>query len=149
MKSSLGDKESLKQLGRLLLMLYLLEEIKLLCLRWAASDVVVTNYALPDNAKFQGSHLLVDSFFCRLHNILLILLHIFHKQISWYSWYLEILSWLNVCCIQLKKKLSSCSYYDQLIFNRPFNVFFPIKAAHLCIGFFDTILLNFKHVVSI
>ena len=87
----------------------------------------------------------------RLHNLLLIPLHIFHHQMSWYPWYLEMFLWFYVCCPQRKKYSSSCNCYDWSIFNRVFKVFFAIKTTHLTIWFFhhDTVASKAYYVASL
>ena len=44
---------------------------------------------------------------------------------------------------QRKKFSRSCSCYDQLIYNRIINNFFPTKTTHLCIGFLSHLYLKY------
>ena len=48
-----------------------------------------------------------------------------------------------------KKYHSSCSCYDQLIFNKIFSVFFLSKLHIYVYGFFNIILLSLKHIASL
>ena len=80
------------------------------CSSGAAGDFLL--YVKP-----KGNHVLIDLLFSRLHNILLILLHIFHQHVSWYPWRHKML-------FKVLHLLSSVT------------LFFPITSPHLSIRFF-------------